>query len=172
MIGMHSALRIALALAAVAAAPHEHAVAGGQVRYIDGLFVASKGGVVELIAYAEEMNRGTLRMQQGSLEDVPVVHELTRLMSSIPLWPPVGVIVASEAIFHDDRAERRRLAIAGQKVNVYAVEIRVADLERRDRIESLLKSVKASYDSPGYAFIILASGDYHRYYPIRLTARE
>jgi hypothetical protein len=169
---MRHALRIALTLAAAAAASHEHAAARGQVRYIDGLFLASKGGVVELIAYAEEMNRGTLRMQHGSLEDAPVVHELTRLMASIPLWPPVGVIVASAAIFHDDRAERRRLAISGQKVNVYAVEVRVADLERREKIESLLKSVKASYDSPGYAFIILASGDYRRYYPIRLTARE
>jgi hypothetical protein len=169
---MHHALRAALALAALAAASHEHAAARGQVRYIDGLFVASKGGVVELIAYAEEMNRGTLRMQQGSLEDAPVVHEITRIMSSIPLWPPVGVVVASAAIFRDDRAEQRHLAIAGQKVNVYAVEIRVADLERRERIESLLKSVKASYDSPGYAFVILASGDYRRYYPIRLTPRE
>jgi hypothetical protein len=48
----------------------------------------------------------------------------------------------------------------------------MADVEQRDKIESLLESVKASYDSPRYAFISLASSDYRRSYLIRLTPRE
>ena len=143
-------------------------------QYINGMFVYVKGsGPTELIAWAEANSRGQLRMQQGSLEDAPVVHEIEGIFTSIPLWRPVRVFVSTEHIFHDDRAEVRHLAIASRVMNVYTLALRVADLERRAKINSLLTSVRASADMPGYAFVVLrSSGISDRYYPIRLTPDE
>jgi hypothetical protein len=62
---------------------------------------------------------------------------------------------------------------AVNKLNVYALGLRVADLERREKIDSLLKAVRASYDNPGYAFIGMESdGINARFYPMRLTPLE
>jgi hypothetical protein len=144
------------------------------VRYIDGVFVAPKGASapIELIAYAESLSTGILRMQYGSLEDAPLVHEIAGAMVSVPNWKPVGAFVGTTELFRDDRAERRRLSIAAQQRNVYAVALRIVDLERRERIEALLRSVRASADAPGYAFIAIASGEHVKYYPVRLTPLE
>lgn len=50
--------------------------------------------------------------------------------------------------------------------------MRIADLEKRERIENILKAVRASYDKPGYAFIVMSSDGYIRYYPMRLSPLE
>jgi hypothetical protein len=144
------------------------------VRYIDGVFVAAKeaSAPIELIAYAESLSTGILRMQHGTLDDAPLVREISGVMVSVPNWKPAGAFVGTTELFRDERAERRRLSIAAQQRNVYAVALRIADLERRDRIESLLKAVRASYDTPGYAFITIVSGDHVKYFPIRLTPDE
>jgi hypothetical protein len=148
------------------------AVRAQTVRYIDGVFVAVKGtsAPIELIAYAESLSTGILRMQHGTLDDAPLVHEITGAMVSLPNWRPAGAFVATTRLFDDERAERRHLSIASQQRNVYAVALRIADLERRDRIESLLKAVRASAETPGYAFITIVSGGHVKYYPMRLTA--
>jgi hypothetical protein len=144
------------------------------VRYIDGVFVAPRGGgsPIELIAYAEMLSTGILRMQQGTLDDAPFINELVSVLASMPTWRPHSVTISSEQLFRDERAERRSLAISGGRLNVYAIGLRVADLERREKIESLLKSVKASATNPGYAFVSMQSDGYIRYYPIRLTPLE
>ena len=144
------------------------------VRYIDGVFIALRSGSpIELIAYAEARSTGVLAMQRGSLEDAPVVHELVSVLTSIPNWRPRSVTIATPDIFRDERAERRGVVFAVQKLNVYALGLRISDLERRDKIDSLLKSVRASYDNPGYAFIGMESeGINTRYYPMRLTPLE
>ena len=144
------------------------------VRYLDGIWVAPKGASapIELIAYAESLSTGILRMQYGSLDDAPLVHEMSGVMISVPNWKPIGVFIGTTDLFRDDRAERRRLPIAAQQRNVYAVSLRIADLERRERIESLLTSVRASANAPGYAFIAIASEEHVKYYPVRLTPLE
>ena len=149
-------------------------LASAQARYIKGVFVASPdGGVIELIAYAEARSNGSLQMTGGFLEDAPTLHEVRRILSSQPLWRPIGVFVASNQIFDSDRAERRHLSIALRQLNISTYEVRASDLERRDTVERLLKSVKASVDSPAYAFVVLTmSGVAARYYPIRLTPAE
>ncbi len=58
------------------------------------------------------------------------------------------------------------------KLNVYALGLRIADLESRDRIEDILEAVRATYDNPGYAFIVMSNDGYIRYYPMRLTPLE
>ena len=147
---------------------------GGQtVRYIDGVFVAPRGGTpIELIAYAEANSRGMLRMQSGSLEDAPYVHELVSVLVSLPHWRPAKPIVTTTHAFRDERAERRVLQIAVNMLNVYAYGVRIADLERRDKIDSLLKSVRASYDNPGYAFVVIDADGHQKFFPVRLTPLE
>jgi hypothetical protein len=147
-------------------------VAAQTVKYIDGLFIHDGKQATELIAWAEITGRGQLTMSRGSLEDAPTIHVINRIMVSIPLWKPVGAFVASTALFQDDQAERRNMSMAARKLNIYAMEVRVSDLESRDKIDSMLRSVRASQDSPGYAFIVLSGGDYQRFYPIRLTPVE
>ena len=144
------------------------------VRYIDGVFIAPKNASapIELIAYAEALSTGILRMQQGTLEDAPLVHEISGAMVSVPNWRPIGAIVGTTELFRDERAERRRLAFASRPRNVYAVALRIVDLERRETIEQLLTAVQASQDRPGYAFIIIGSDAHVKYYPMRLTPDE
>ena len=150
-----------------------HAGDAQVVRYIDGVFVTPKDGApIELIAYAESLSTGILRMQDGTLDDAPLLHELGRVLVSIPNWQPVSAFVATSALFSDDRAERRNLSMASRRLNVYATELRIVDLERRDKIEALLKSVRASYDTPGFAFITIASDAHVKYFPVRLTPLE
>jgi hypothetical protein len=160
-------------LAAVIGAVLLLAAEGGAqvVRYLDGVFVAPQGAAapIELIAYAEAYSSGVLRMQHGTLEDAPLIHEVDRVMVSVPNWRPAAAFVASDAIFRDERAERREVKFAVRRLNVYAVELRIVDLERRAKIDSLLKSVRASYDTPGYAFIAIGSETHVKYFPIRLT---
>lgn len=143
------------------------------VRYIDGIFVAPRGGApIELIAYAEQTSTGRLSMANGSLEDAPLVHELVSVLASLPHWKPIGIMVTSTELFADDRAERRTLSFSVAKLNVYALGLRIVDLERREKIEDLLRAVRASYDKPGFAFVVMSSDGYIRYYPMRLTPME
>jgi hypothetical protein len=143
------------------------------IRYIDGVFVAPRGeSPIELIAYAEARSTGILRMQHGTLEDAPLIHEVVSVLASMPNWRPQSVTLSTGEIFRDERAERRGLVFAVSKLNVYALGLRISDLERRDKIESLLKSVNASAVNPGYAFIGMQSDGYVRYYPMRLTPHE
>jgi hypothetical protein len=143
------------------------------IRYIDGVFVAPRGGApIELIAYAEALSTGILRMQRGTLEDAPLIHELVSVLASVPNWRPKSVTVSTTDVFRDERAERRGLVFAVSKLNVYALGLRIVDLEKRETIDSLLKSVRASYDNPGYAFVGMEADGYVRYYPMRLTPME
>jgi hypothetical protein len=54
-------------------------------------------------------------------------------------------------------------------VNVFALELRVADLEQPARVAQLLESVRASGDNPGYVFVVMFSSGLMRYYPVRLA---
>lgn len=157
----------------VVAAVSGMTASGQTVRYIDGVFVAPREGApVELIAYAEARSTGVLRMSQGTLDDAPLVHEVVSVLASVPNWRPHSVTISTEHIFRDERAERRGLVFAVTKLNVYALGLRIVDLEHRERIESLLRAVRASHDNPGYAFIGMESDGYVRYYPMRLTPLE
>lgn len=147
-------------------------LAGAQTRGANGVFIRTADGVTELLVYAEPMQTGMLRMTRGELDQAPVIHELDSILTSLPNWRPLGVFVATAALFRDDRAERRLLPIAARMRNVYAADVRVVDLERRESINALLRSISASADSPGYAFVVLDLNGVRRCYPIRLTPLE
>ena len=152
----------------VALAGLSASAAEAQRSYIKGLFVGTRSGTpVELIAWAEEGPRRRLGMV-GSIEDVPLVPDITRLLCNLPFWKPVGVMIASHQIFRDERAERRYLRFATRPLNIYAVEIRIVELEQRASVERLYDNVKAGDDNPAYVFVILQSDGFVRYYPFRI----
>lgn len=146
-----------------------------QRRYIDGVFVASPSGPVELIAYAEPDGTGRLHLTNGAMDDVPPIRAGSRVLVSLPGWKPAGAIVASEGIFENPFAERRDLRWSVRSLNIYAVDLELQDLRKADFVTRMLKSVKASDDVPGYAFVIVSNslargspGNIARFYPLRL----
>ena len=162
-----------LALTTVAALLVRTAAAEAQREYVNGLFLNTPQGIVELIAYAEPRSAGQLQMVQGDLEDAPTVHEVRAILSSLQFWTPVGVVVTTTHAFSDDRAERRVITIVRTQLNVFTTGVRASDLERREKIESVLRAVGASPDRPGYGFVIMTVDKGHfRYYPFRLTPDE
>jgi hypothetical protein len=100
------------------------------------------------------------------------VHEVVSVLASLPQWRPQSITISTEEIFRDERAERRGVVFAVTKLNVYALGLRISDLENRARIDALLRAVRASPDNPGYAFVGMASDGAVRYYPMRLTPLE
>jgi hypothetical protein len=137
-------------------------------RYVDGIFVGTRDGPVELLTWAEQVGSGVLRLGAGTFEDIPVVPHVLRVLCSLPTWKATGVMVASHEVFRRERAERRVLPFATRPLNVYAVEMRIADLERAGAVARLFRSVRASDENPGYAFVIVHSAGMTRYYPFRI----
>jgi len=149
-------------------------VQGQTVKYIDGVFVTPRDGTpIALTAYAEVTQNGILQMVKGSLEDAPYVGEVTSVRVSLPNWRPVAAFIATKAAFRDALVEKRQLPISARQLNIYAFSVRVPELERRDRIVALLNSSRASYDNPGYAFVVIRSeGRAAQWFALRLTALE
>ena len=77
-------------------------------------------------------------------------------------------MIASEAIFRDERAERRQVAYALRLKNITAFEVRVEDVERKDRLARLIRDVRASAEDPAYVFIVMAANGLNRLYPFRV----
>jgi hypothetical protein len=148
------------------------ALAQGQ-GYIEGVFVGTPNGPVELMVYAEQIRNGQMRLSGGGVfEDVPEVDTVQQVLCSLPNWKPVSVWVASSKIFRDEYAERRTLAIAGRALNVATLVIRVRDLEDRKNVERLIRSVRATGDEVPYAFVHLTSGGVERHYMVRLRTER
>lgn len=150
-------------------------LAHAQPRYIDGVFVASPSGPVELIAYAEPSGTGILHLTNGSMDDVPTLRAGCRVLVSLPSWRPAGAIIATEAIFDDHRAERRDLRWSFRALNIYAADLEFRDLGDAKFVARRLKDVRASDDKPAYVFVIVsnsgsrgAPGNIVRFYPLRL----
>jgi hypothetical protein len=150
------------------------AVRAQSVRLIDGVFVTPrKGPPIALTAYAEANPRGILQMQKGTLEDAPYVDEVASVLVSLPNWRPVAAVITTKAAFRDELIEKRQLPISARQLNIYALRVRIHELERRDRIDALLKSLHASYDNPGYAFVVIKSeGRAAQWFALRMSPLE
>jgi hypothetical protein len=136
--------------------------------YLPGVFVASTHGPIELTAYAEVVSSGQLQMAKGSLENVPTLSEIQRILCNVPNWRPARVLIASQEIFNDERAERRELPFAVRRMNISAIELRVEDLERKDRLAELIRGVRGSQQSPVFVFVVMATNGLSRFYPFRV----
>ncbi len=105
-------------------------------------------GPIELTAFAEVVTNGQLRMAKGSRENIPTLSEIERVLCNLPNWEPGAIMIANQAIFLDDKAERRELRFAVRRLNISALELRVEDLERKDRLAQWIQGVGASETSP------------------------
>jgi len=101
----------AISVAAVCVLVSQAAVAG-QGSYSHGVFVGTSHGPIELTAYAEVATNGRLRMAKGSRENIPTLSEVLRVLCNLPNWQPGAIMIASQDIFIDEKAERRELRFA------------------------------------------------------------
>jgi hypothetical protein len=125
---------------------------------------------IPLNAYAEFMRSGVLQIVSGSAKDIPTVSDVSYIRCGLTGWAPKGVMVASEELFKSETAERRLLPIFVKPVAVSTVAVRVADLEKPERIAELRRAVKVPEGGErSYFFLILSSGDMTRYYPFRIA---
>lgn len=147
------------------------AVVSGQT-YQSGVFVATPHGPIELTAYAEVMRSGQLQMAKATLSNVPTITDFLGILCNVPNWRPGGVMIASEAIFRDERAERREVPYALRLKNLIAFEVRVENVERKDRLAQLIRDVRASDEDPAYVFIVMSANGLNRLYPFRVQVDE
>jgi hypothetical protein len=138
------------------------------------MYVSTPQGPIELITYAEGTSGGKLVLTNGSFEDVPAIiaRQDLRVLAALPLWPPVGVLVATVDLFKTEKAEQRWLVFGMRKLNISSLEMRISDLEKPESVARLMKAVRATDDNPAYVFIIVGSQGLRRYYPIRLSLGE
>lgn len=138
-----------------------------------GVLLFTETEQIPLRTYAEFMRSGILRITHGSLKDIPTVDSIRFIRCSRTGWRPVAVMAASEELFTSEYAERRMIPIATRPVGVTAVTVRVADLERPERIAELHRAIKQPEGGDNaYFFLILTSGDITQYYPFRMRQAE
>jgi hypothetical protein len=136
-----------------------------------GVLLFTETEQIPLKTYAEFMGSGILRITSGALKDIPTIDTFRLIRCSITGWRPVAVMVASEDLFKSEYAERRLIPIAQRPVGVTAVAVRVADLEKPERIAELHRAIGRPEGGDGaYFFLILSSGDITQYYPFRMRA--
>jgi hypothetical protein len=134
-----------------------------------GVLLFTEAEQIPLKAYAEFLPAGILRLTSGSEQDIPTIDTFRFVRCSITGWQPAAVLAASEALFRSEYAERRLLPIATRPVGVTAVAVRVADLERPERIADLHKAIgEPEGGDNAYFFLVLTSGGITRYYPFRI----
>ena len=153
---------------AMVVALSQAALVAQQRGYQPGVFVGTQDGPIELTAYAEAVTNGQLRMAKGSLENVPTLSDVQRVLCNLPNWEPGAIFVATQEMFRDERAERREVRFAMRRLNISALELRVEDIEQKDRLAEILRSVGASDRSPAYVFIVMTTNGLNRFYPFRV----
>src|SRR4029453_15205827 len=120
--------------------------------YVNGVFVSSPTGPIELTAYAEVARNGQLRMAKGGLENGPTVNDVRGVLCNLPSWRPGSVLIANEAIFRDERAERREIKFAVRPRSISAIDVRIEDVERKERLADLIRAVGGTEEMPAYVF--------------------
>jgi hypothetical protein len=127
---------------------------------------------IPLKTYAEFMRAGILQITSGAVKDIPTVDSFRFIRCAITGWRPVAVMVAGDELFKSEYSERRMIPISTRPVGVTAVTVRVADLEKPERIAELHGAIKHPEGGPdAYFFLVLTSGDITRYYPFRMRPR-
>ena len=126
-------------------------------RYIDGVFVHDGGDPIELLAYATPLASGRMELAQASFDDVPVLTQVRGVLCSIPNWKPVRVWAGSKMVFRDDRATRRELRFQVRQLNIYALDLRVPDVDQPAGVARLFSQVRAAPDNPLFLFVTMTS---------------
>jgi hypothetical protein len=137
---------------------------------VDGVFVHNGERPIELLAYAERGVGGQLRLAAASFDDVPTLARIDRVLCSQPLWQPVAVWASTMAAFEDDRAERRQLRFGVRQLNIYAIELRIPDVENAEGVTRLGRRVRATSANPLLVFVTMGAANRTlRDYPVQLS---
>jgi hypothetical protein len=160
---------------ATAAAPSAWTASGGEAQrggFRHGIYVGTTEGPVELIAYADRLSFGQLRMSFGTFEDVPAFERMPRVLCNLPNWKPVLVWMSTRQIFRNEFAERRNLPFAVRPLDIAAVDIRIQGMDDEERLRKLWRDVRASESNPAYMFVTMSAGNVIREYMAELTFGE
>jgi hypothetical protein len=137
-------------------------------KYVEGVFTATESGTpLELIAWAAPMGAGMLKMEQGFLEDAPVLPRTFRFLVNVSGFDVIAVVAVNKDAFAEplDRLESKVLPHTTTKLNIQAVEIGVPELEDWDKVIRLRQNMKATQDKPLVLFIVVSNGIVKRFYP-------
>lgn len=135
-----------------------------------GVLLFTEDQQIPLKTYAEFMRSGILRITYGSLRDIPTIDSFRFIRCSRTGWRPVAVMAASDELFTSEYAERRLIPIATRPVGVTAMTVRVADLEKPERVTELHRAIRKPEGGEGaYFFLIYTSGEITQYYPFRVN---
>jgi hypothetical protein len=134
-----------------------------------GIYVGTAEGPIELIAYADRLSFGQLRMSFGSFEDVPAFQRMPRVLCNLPNWKPVLVWMSTRQIFRNEFAERRNLPFAVRPLDIAAIDIRIQGMDDEDRLRKLWRDVRASESNPAYMFVTMTTGQVIREYMAELA---
>lgn len=140
-------------------------------QFIEGLWLGvESGGVIELIAWAETVRYRPWHMANGSLEDAPVIPRTYRILSSMPAWKVVGVVVTTTGVFTKDpeRLETIPVPFSAVRLSTTTYEIGIPALEKWENVVRMRKNLKATDDRPLYVFLVLTNGPVVRMYPFRV----
>lgn len=161
---------LAAATAATARPTAGGAAQGGGYRH--GVYVGTAKGPVELIAYADRLRFGQLRMSFGTFEDVPAFTSLPRVLCNLPNWKPVLVWMSTRQIFRDEFAERRNLPFGVRPLDIVALDLRIQGMDDEARLRKLFRDVRASASNPAYMFVTMSAGNVIREYMAELAVGE
>jgi hypothetical protein len=103
---------------------------------------------------------------------VPTLSRIDRVLCSEPLWKPTGVWASTMAAFEDDRAERRQLRFGARQLNIYAMELRIPDVENVEAVMGLARRVRATTANPLLLFVTMRADDTLREYLIQLATSD
>lgn len=134
-----------------------------------GVLLFTEKEQIPLKTYAEMLGAGILRITHGTTKDIPTIDSFRFIRCSLTGWRPASVLAAGEALFTNERSERRLIPIAQRPVGVTAVAVRVAALEDPKRVAELHRAIgEPEGGDRAYFFLILTSGGLTRYYPFRI----
>jgi hypothetical protein len=111
-----SSITLAFAATCILSSP----VAAEQ-RFIEGVFTATESGApLELIAWAEPLRDGVLKMGHGFLDDAPVLPRTFRFLVNVPGFDPIAVLAVNKDVFARplDRLESKILPHTTTKLNI------------------------------------------------------
>lgn len=137
-------------------------------QFVQGVFTATESGApIELIAWAEPLSNGSLKVTQGFLEDAPILPRTFRFLVNVGGYNLIGVLAVNKDIFTQqlDRLDSKMLPHSAVKLNVQTIEVGVPELEDWDKVQRLRRSLKATPDKPLVYFLVLSNGPVKRFYP-------
>ena len=122
----------------------------------NGVFVQDGDRYVELTVWGRKAGQ-QFALGEGRVEDIPVVTDFGGVFVRMGTMRLGSAFVGTADSFQDRLNEWRAVRIFSRDVGARASSIRIADLERPEKVVDLMRQVGATGGNEGYVF--LAVGD-------------